>query len=503
MIDCNLIDSNPSNTRPDPKKDAGLPGLAESITRIGLLQPIGVTIAEGGRYTAAFGNRRLAAWKMNAESGGPAEIQCRIVNPAYTEGAMIDENRWREPMTPIGEIKLILAQAERTGDIEEAGRILGMTAARVRQAHKVKNLSKRMWEIINSIPGGVTMDEILSIGKMSPGFKAEIEAEGRWWVLRDYLRKDHQKNRDPNNAPWGMDAVLGKLPTCRGCPFLNTNPDLFEEGETAQCENPGCWQAKEGIHLSSTLPENAVIEEGSGMDHLDRPKKDVDKWEAAKKNDPNAVPVVTGMSKNGKPTIKYKAPPKGKGVSAKEKKPDERTTEEKDLIRLDKLAANIRKAILPKFDDQVEDLQVEIRAKALRDYVLNVPRVIRLAAYHSYTEYLKPFKIDTVGNQQAMVEKIYCDAIAQRTRQSISAISTLETVQRAYKAFYDWMVEEMTIIEEDPDGKKVELYGIIWLKAACMEVLNGLSDKQKDLIARAGDSSWIWKGSNTPTKLKK
>jgi N6-adenosine-specific RNA methylase IME4/ParB-like chromosome segregation protein Spo0J len=79
------------------RKDLGdLKVLAESITALGLLQPIGVSLVHGVGYQLVFGHRRLEAFKLL----GKAMIPAKLVNVKHLLSSELDENVVRKDFLP-------------------------------------------------------------------------------------------------------------------------------------------------------------------------------------------------------------------------------------------------------------------------------------------------------------------------------------------------------------------------------------------------------------------
>ncbi|CAB3755814.1 ParB/RepB/Spo0J family partition protein [Paraburkholderia humisilvae] len=113
LVDIDLIDPDPDQPRQefypvdgviDEATQQALVELADSITQVGLLQPITIREKEGGRYKISIGERRWRAFRLNNERGvrGSDRIPSMIRNDLTAEQlalAQLAENLQRKDLS--------------------------------------------------------------------------------------------------------------------------------------------------------------------------------------------------------------------------------------------------------------------------------------------------------------------------------------------------------------------------------------------------------------------
>jgi ParB/RepB/Spo0J family partition protein len=100
-IACDLIDPPSYISRQTIDPDA-LNELADSIARLGLLEPIGVTPTPDGRYRLIYGHRRLLAHRSLSRHTITALVHDHDLSPDEAQAA---ENFQRVQLTPVEEAK--------------------------------------------------------------------------------------------------------------------------------------------------------------------------------------------------------------------------------------------------------------------------------------------------------------------------------------------------------------------------------------------------------------
>ena len=124
-----LIDPNPNQPRSAVDED-GLVALAESVRANGVLQPVLVRPAKGGRYELIAGERRWRAAKLAGLEEVPGVVRPHD-DAASIELALV-ENMAREDLNPIDEARACSALVEELGlTREEVGRRVGRSRVAV------------------------------------------------------------------------------------------------------------------------------------------------------------------------------------------------------------------------------------------------------------------------------------------------------------------------------------------------------------------------------------
>lgn len=109
-VDMGLIDL-PENAQRSETDDEAMIALCDSIETHGLLQPVGVTPLEGGRFRLVWGSRRRMAHEL---MGKPTILAKIVPSSAQEEDDMIMvENYHREELNPLDEAAFIKRYLER------------------------------------------------------------------------------------------------------------------------------------------------------------------------------------------------------------------------------------------------------------------------------------------------------------------------------------------------------------------------------------------------------
>jgi ParB family chromosome partitioning protein len=141
-----LIDPNPGQPRGMFDEQA-LVGLAESIRRRGVLQPVLVRPLAGGRYELIAGERRWRAARLAELAEIPAVIRHRD-DAASLELALI-ENMAREDLSPVEEARACAALVEELGlTREEVGLRVGRSRVAVSNLIRLLDLPDEALELI-------------------------------------------------------------------------------------------------------------------------------------------------------------------------------------------------------------------------------------------------------------------------------------------------------------------------------------------------------------------
>jgi len=129
QIPAELIDPNPRQPRTRFDDDE-LAGLAESVRKRGVLQPVLVRPLAGGRYELVAGERRLRAAKLAGLERVPALVRSTEENERL-ELALI-ENMARQDLNPVDAARACAALVDELGlSKEEIGRRVGRSRAAI------------------------------------------------------------------------------------------------------------------------------------------------------------------------------------------------------------------------------------------------------------------------------------------------------------------------------------------------------------------------------------
>jgi ParB/RepB/Spo0J family partition protein len=118
-IHLDIIDPSPFQVRAIDAGSEGICQLADSITRSGLLAPVTVRPAPGGRYELVAGHRRACAARLAGLASIPAIVAEMSDEAAMS--ALITENLHREDISPVAKAQsFAMLLARQGGSVREA-----------------------------------------------------------------------------------------------------------------------------------------------------------------------------------------------------------------------------------------------------------------------------------------------------------------------------------------------------------------------------------------------
>lgn len=253
-VSLDLIDEPKGIVRMDIDPD-GLEDLAQSISEIGLLQPI-LVAADGDRYEIVFGHRRWLAYKRLGLSSIKSIV--REMSQQEIGIARATENIARADLTPIEEAAtyknlleeygLTLEQvskkmAKTPGTIKRRMDLLRMPPVLQKAVHK-KQISMTVAEELWSIADPASLDYYLLFA-IDNGCTREV---ARQWA-KDW--KDSQRrSQTVDDEGGGRDLSPHEpRPTFVPCDICNEPANLNETKFFRTC--PGCFSAiKKGMEVT-------------------------------------------------------------------------------------------------------------------------------------------------------------------------------------------------------------------------------------------------------------
>src|SRR4051794_37380256 len=201
-----LIDANPRQPRTlfaEPELEA----LAESIRVRGVLQPILVRPATGGRYELIAGERRLRAARMAQLERIPAVIRSAHENERL-ELALI-ENMAREDLNPVEAARACAALVDDLGlTKEEIGRRCGRSRAGISNLIRLLELPD---DVLAMLEGGVLSEghgrALLQARDRMTQRKLAGDARDRGWSVRETEAMARSSAAEPSPAPQRLRPV--------------------------------------------------------------------------------------------------------------------------------------------------------------------------------------------------------------------------------------------------------------------------------------------------------
>lgn len=145
--------------------DAGkdIQDLADSIKKIGLIQPISVRPSGNGKYEIVAGQRRFLAHRLLKADTIRAQVVTRDLDELELKVLSLHENMSRLDLSAKDEKDACLILYRRYGNIDLIIQETGLPASKVRKYLKFHSLSREMQQLIDH--GDVGIDEALRAEK--------------------------------------------------------------------------------------------------------------------------------------------------------------------------------------------------------------------------------------------------------------------------------------------------------------------------------------------------
>lgn len=235
------LDPNPDNFF---SVESDLTELAESISVNGLLQPLVVTPADGGRYRVVAGHRRRMALLELAKSD-PAKwrmIPCKIIHPATHDMellALIQTNTvarelgWHDRSEAATRVEAILVRLQQEQGVTLPGkmreRVAKIVKASESQIARAKYIAKHLVEELRSPE--LKDDAAYKLAHLPPEQQHELAEHyhGRYYQLTTSAIKQYADNVAAGRKPFQTPTYI---PTCYQQPGKG--------GKYSQCD---CYDA--------------------------------------------------------------------------------------------------------------------------------------------------------------------------------------------------------------------------------------------------------------------
>lgn len=239
--------------------EAELKGLAGSITRDGLIEPI-VLRRVNGTLELIAGARRLGAMKLAGLTAVPPEwmIVRENVSDEAAATMRLAENLWRLNLHPIDEVRLYEAMLQLGMTAEDVAKkagkplryvqrtlVLGALSDQAREAFKKGKITHGMAYQIARLPNPDHQAQALQFSLkgergVAPGWKPDAQDLARWIQRNILLRLA--------DAPFDTKIELNGVGPCGACPKRSGNqPVLFDKEEELgadTCLDRACFDGK-------------------------------------------------------------------------------------------------------------------------------------------------------------------------------------------------------------------------------------------------------------------
>jgi ParB family chromosome partitioning protein len=198
FVDINAIDANPYQPRIDFDDDE-IAGLAESIEKQGLLQPI-VLRKAGSRYQIISGERRFRAFRRLRRDSIPSIVKAEVSDNEMLELALV-ENIQREQLNEIEKAlayQKLIQQCGYTHD--QLARQVGKSRAAVSNTLRLLNLPEEIQQMLRK--NELTMGHARAILSLDDT-KSQLEA-ARKIVEGKLTVRDAEQIAKPDKPPAGI-----------------------------------------------------------------------------------------------------------------------------------------------------------------------------------------------------------------------------------------------------------------------------------------------------------
>ena len=256
------------------KEYGDIPGLAENIYNVGLINPLIVTKnkpqpgtpAMPDTYTLHAGDRRFKAMQHICKKYGLnqmeylARAEIMELDEQLAELIQLSENIERKDLTPFEEQEYF-NRAIKVKTVEDIALIIGKDPIYVRNRLQLKNLIKEFTELLKS--GELPVEHAIVLSKYSAKIQSTLYSQIRMFegdkktglqalatvpALKKYIKEEFELPL--NSAPWDLQSanvVTGlNIPPCVLCEF-NTgyNQSLFGDIEAESfCTHKKCYDQK-------------------------------------------------------------------------------------------------------------------------------------------------------------------------------------------------------------------------------------------------------------------
>lgn len=280
-----MLEESPTNPR---KTFAGLEELADSMRKLGCLQPIIVRPLPAGGYQVVAGHRRVRAAKLAKLDTLPAEV--RPLTDAQVMEVQLAENLQRSDLSPLEEAEGYEWLHREIGmTVDQIAQKLGRTKATIYGRMKLLDLSPTCRKALaeGKIPMSVAAPlarcgRHVDQEKALKAIRARAENNGGEINARaevEWLQKEY--TRSMKSPPFDVrdEMLLEGTPACTKCPKRTANMprELFDTKPADTCTDVPCFLAKSRAHFEAAAKAASdkqgarvmSIEEGAALFRFD------------------------------------------------------------------------------------------------------------------------------------------------------------------------------------------------------------------------------------------
>jgi len=151
--------------------------LVASIKQHGILQPIVVETAEGGRYKLQIGSRRMAAARIIGLEKVPALVIDEQIEANKSIAIMLVENLHREDLDPIDEAEAFATLKDMGTKVSAIARLVGKDRPYVSHALRLLRLHPNVREAVRQ--GTISREHALALLRLEPEQQITLAEEVR------------------------------------------------------------------------------------------------------------------------------------------------------------------------------------------------------------------------------------------------------------------------------------------------------------------------------------
>ena len=174
-LDIETIDAEEGIRRIIDKKP--IDELVTSIKQHGILQPIVVETAEGGRYKLQIGSRRMAAARIIGLEKVPALVLDDRLEAEKSITVMLVENLHREDLDPIDEAEAYATLKDMGTKVSAIARLVGKERTYVSHSLRLLRLHPKVREAVRE--GTISREHALALLRLEPEQQITLAEEVR------------------------------------------------------------------------------------------------------------------------------------------------------------------------------------------------------------------------------------------------------------------------------------------------------------------------------------
>jgi ParB/RepB/Spo0J family partition protein len=238
----------PSPTNPRKSFDqAELAELVDSITEMGVLEPILVRPTAADSYEIIAGERRWRAARAAGLSTIPSIVRAGLSDCDVIE-IQVTENSQRADVTPLEEARAFKSLLDLGRNVESIAERIGRAPSYVRHRLALLDLVPEASEWLAA--GRITVGSAMAIAQLSTSQQAELVKSFAWFkrpISREQVANAIQVfARRIALAVWPLDEEIGGRVACERCPKRSSSQRslLVELEQDDLCLDGACWNAK-------------------------------------------------------------------------------------------------------------------------------------------------------------------------------------------------------------------------------------------------------------------